>query len=91
VNTWKATPFVSQVNLAWWLPLNRPLARVHLAEGKLTKEDGLHSSGGRETPRYGVRHHRLLLNRHRREKPCCWLHDSAAKQYVVAGASLCVS
>lgn len=33
VNTWKATPYVSQVNLAWWDPSTGPLARVHLAEG----------------------------------------------------------
>ena len=71
VNTWKATLYVSQVNLAWWLSLNRPLARVHLAEGKLKKEDGLHCPGSRETPLYGARHHQLPPYRHRREKPRC--------------------
>jgi hypothetical protein len=51
--------------------LNRPLADYIWRKATREQEDGLHSSGSREKPRCGVRHGRLPLHRHRREKPCC--------------------
>jgi hypothetical protein len=51
--------------------LNRPLAEYIWRRATREQEDGLHSSGSRKKPRYGVRHDRLPLHRHRREKPCC--------------------
>ena len=51
--------------------LNRPLAEYIWRKATREQEDGLHSPRGRETPRYGVRHDRLPLHRHRRKKPRC--------------------
>jgi len=71
VNTWKATPYVSQVNLAWWDPKQGRSPEYIWRKATREQEDGLHSPGSREKPRYGVRHDLLPLPRHRREKPCC--------------------
>jgi hypothetical protein len=54
VNTWQATPDISQVNLAWWEPSTGRSPEYIWRKATREQEDGLHSSGSREKPRYGA-------------------------------------